>query len=162
VLHARATRIARLKSRLAALTLLVVLLAWGAVPAIAGGDPDGSYRGELTDEDGTRYGEVRFKVAKDGRRIKKFRALPLAVCVNPDGIGGIEVVEVPFVFSKVKVKRNGRFAKSETVFADPPSDSSQTYELAGRLKNRRVRDGSVVLEGRCASTESFSAKRRSG
>jgi len=67
-----------------ALTLLAVLLAWGAVPAIAGGDPDGSYRGELTDEDGVDYGEVRFKVAKDGRRIKNFEALPLAVCVNPD------------------------------------------------------------------------------
>jgi hypothetical protein len=28
------------------------LLAWGAVPAIAGGDPDANCRGELTDEDG--------------------------------------------------------------------------------------------------------------
>ncbi|MGD9736558.1 MAG: hypothetical protein AB7V58_13290 [Solirubrobacterales bacterium] len=72
------------------------------------------------------------------------------------------MIEVPFVFDKVRPRSNGRFAKSETVLANPPGDSKQTYELEGRLKNRQVNGGGIVLEGKCASNETFTAKRVRG
>lgn len=131
----------------------------GGSAIAGGGDPDGRYQGELTDEDGREYGKVSFKVTKDGRRIEDFKALVLSVCVNPDALGGIELVEVPFVFDAVKVTRGGRFSKRETVTADPPSDAQQYYALSGQLKRNRVRSGRIVLEKRCASHETFSARR---
>lgn len=142
-----------------ALLGVALAIAFAAAAGASKGDPDGRYTGELTDEDGATYGEVSFKVAKDGRLIKAFNTLVLSVCTNPDAIGGIEVIEVPFSFDRVQVSRDGRFAAEETFAADPPSDSSQTYALSGRLKNGRVRDGTIVLDGKCASNETFDAAR---
>lgn len=133
----------------------------GSVTAVAAGDPDGGYRGHYQDVDdrGDR-GRVTFKLARNGREIRAFRATPLAVCINPNAIGGIEVVPVPFRFDMVKVRRDGRFRKRDTVRADPPSDATQYYEVSGRLKNGRVQNGRMVLDKRCSSSETFTAKRR--
>lgn len=138
--------------------VLTATLGAASQSALGAYDPDGRYRGELSDEGGS-YGEVGFRVAKNGRVIKGLKTSVLAVCINPNAIGGIEVVEVPVSFARIKVKRNGRFARSETVTAPPPSDAEQVYKLSGRLKSRRA-TGELVLDKRCSATVSFRAKRR--
>jgi hypothetical protein len=141
--------------------IAVAMVGAAGAAGAGGGDPDGKYRGDLTDEDGVRYGKVEFKVAKDGRLIKDFRTLVLSVCTNPNEIGGIEVIDVPVSFDRVEVKRSGRFKQNQTV-VQLPEDSHQNFEVSGRLKSRRVAAGKLVLNGKCASTETFSARRTSG
>ena len=100
---------------------------------------------------------VAFRVAPGGRAIRSFKASPLAVCINPDALGGIEVVSREFLIGEVRVSRTGRFHKRRTITLD--GDSRQVFELSGRLRNGRVHDGRMVMERYCSSSERFTARR---
>lgn len=150
----------RVTSRLMVLAFVGgALIAIAAAPALAGlGAKEGRYRGQYRDVDdpGDR-GRVMLKVADGGRVIRSFEASPLAVCINPDAIGGIEVVSRDFLIGKVRVKSDGRFHKRRTVRLR--GDSRQVFELTGRLRKGRVH-GRILMERHCSSTERFSARRR--
>jgi hypothetical protein len=147
-----------------ALIVAVAMAASMFIPAAAVAETTtGAYAGQATDlDEGSPDGDVSLRVAKGGRLIKGLRASPVATCVNPDVIGGIEVVEVPVVLDRIKVKRSGRFARTLTFRAGPPSSAMQTIRVSGRLRKGRVRGGSIVLERRCSDRLSFTAKRRGG
>lgn len=145
--------------------LLIGLLttAVAAAPALAaqakGSDPDGRYEGRYTDGNASRWGEIKLRIRHDGRKIVRFRAVTTAVCVNPNAIGGIEVVPVAATFDRIGVNRRGRFSKKIRQI-DPDSDYKQTYRVSGRLKRSRIKGGNLRLEGRCAADRPFQAKRK--
>lgn len=137
----------------------VALLAAAPVQAGKGGDPDGGYSGKLKTSS-SNDGDVTFEVRRNGRRISEFETVVVAVCVNPDAIGGIEAVPVAVVMDRIAVSRSGRFSKLIEGEVGGGSDGTQSYEVKGRLSGTRVRDGSIVLDGICDSEDGFKAKRK--
>lgn len=139
--------------------LAVVLLAAGPAAADTGKDPDGGYSGKLTNPS-SEDGDVTFDVRKNGRLIDDFETVVVAVCVNPNAIGGIEVVPVAVTLERVAVKRNGRFSTLVEGDVGGSVDGTQSYELEGKLKGNSVGGGSIALDGICDSENDFTAKRR--
>ena len=144
--------------------MLVVLtmslgLVLGALPAVAGHAQSSRYAGRAFDlDDGSREGTVTLRVVNRGTQIRGFKTTVTATCINANAIGGIEVVPVPVTIGKIRVKRNGRFARTLTFVADPPSGARQTYTLSGRVLHGKVR-GRLALDHRCSDTVRFAAKR---
>ncbi|HVY77337.1 MAG TPA: hypothetical protein VG898_02400 [Solirubrobacterales bacterium] len=140
------------------LALVLALTLAGTVVPPAIGSPDGRYSGRYVDvDDPGDEGGVTFRVKGAGRWLYAFEASPLAVCVNPDAIGGIEVVSRDFLIGKVRVRSDGRFNKQRTISLG--GDSQQVFRISGRILNGKVRNGRMTMEKHCSSVERFTAHR---
>ncbi|MBM0125434.1 hypothetical protein [Pimelobacter simplex] len=128
-----------------AFVALAVLLTSSPAPAQAAPDPDGSYAAAEvpTEPNPLDRLDIRFKVAKDGRKVKGWLVTMNVVC-------GLDVRLVQQTMPTMKVRRNGRFA---SVFAGT-QDNGTPYriEVAGKLvaKKRKVTDGTLSYQvGTC-------------
>lgn len=146
--------------RLASMILLPLFTLLLAAPAAtgAGFHPDGTYLGRY-DGKGSKPGEIKLKVKRDGRQIRSFRTVTTAVCVNPNAIGGIEVLPTVVTIDRVRITRRGRFSR-QVKLIDKDRGYRQVYRLKGRFAGRKLIRGRLVLEGRCAAKRSFRAKRK--
>ena len=103
---------------------------------------DGAYKGK----------SVKFKVAKRGREIRRFRAIVPMTC--PGLQPGQFTTEVSTAaIERVKVAPDGRFVGAA-------SRQGSTMRVRGKLGGRRVRGGRVELSlGNCVGNAAYSAKR---
>jgi len=137
--------------------VIATLLALGAhSTSAATQSPNGRYIGHYEDvDDPDDQGSVVLKVRSNGNRIYAFKASPLAVCVNPDALGGIEVVSRDFLIGEVSVGSDGRFSKRRAIRLG--ADSRQVFKISGRLLNGNIRNGRMAMKEHCSSVERFTA-----
>lgn len=128
-----------------ALTLLLTSFTSSPVPARAASGPDGSYTAAEvpTEPNPLDRLDIRFKVAKNGRKVKSWLITMNVIC-------GLDVRLVQQTMPTMKVKKNGRFG---SVFAGT-QDNGTTYriEVEGKLvaKKRKVKDGTLSYQvGSC-------------
>lgn len=123
-------------------------------PAAMAPEPDGRYEGRMKGSET----KVSLKIDNDGRRVRGFKTVTTATCINPNSIGGLEVVALPVVVDSIKVKRNGRF-EDRTDRRYETGDRFVTV-VSGVLDGERITDGAVELERTCEGSDTFTAKRR--
>lgn len=128
-----------------AVVALAVLFTASPAPAQAAAGPDGSYTaGETpTEPNPLDRLDIRFKVAKNGRKVKGWLVTMNVVC-------GLDVKLVQQTMPTMKVKKNGRFSG---VFAGTQDNGTSYHiEVGGKLiaKKRKVKDGTLSYEvGSC-------------
>jgi hypothetical protein len=114
---------------------------------------DGHWKGKL--DGGEKAAKVSFDVARDGSRLKDFRATVSAFCVGPT-IGTNRFVILVVSVPRAKVRPNGRFAKTYE------TDGGGKYRISGTLRGQRVRDGRVKVNvSTCEGHDKWTARRAS-
>ncbi|MBM7515056.1 hypothetical protein [Nocardioides nitrophenolicus] len=124
-----------------AFVALAVLFTASPTPAQAAAEPDGSYTAAETptEPNGLDRLEIRFQVAKNGRKVKGWLVTMNVVC-------GLDVRLIQQTMPTMKVKKSGRFG---SVFAGTqPDGTTYRIEVGGKLvaKKRKVKDGTLSYQ----------------
>lgn len=128
-----------------ALVALALMFSSSTVPAQAASGPDGSYAGaEVPPEPNALDAlDIRFKVAKDGRKVKSWLVTMNVIC-------GLDVRLISQSMPTMKIRKNGRFHGLFTGTHD--NGTEYRIEVGGKLvaKKRRVKDGTLSYQvGSC-------------
>lgn len=118
---------------------------------------DGQYRGEYVDaDDESNTGTVTFTIT-DGV-ITDFQADPLAICITPKTLSGVEVAPVYIDIDKIEMSDIGSFEYSITEPVSDDGTAKQTTHVEGRVDDGVVSDGVIELTQVCEVTANFTAE----
>ncbi|RNL65736.1 hypothetical protein EFK50_01420 [Nocardioides marmoriginsengisoli] len=138
-----------------AIALLVVTLAMTLLtgPAQAARrDPDGRYKGSLSYPLAVDSGPVTFRIARDGKRLTKWRATFTAVC-NYDPYVALTTVTLP----TTKIRRDGTF---RGVVRTTHNGKVLKLTVTGQLRGKRVTKGRINYDiGSCSRKANWTARR---